>query len=61
MTINIKSKLFWHLVKINESNRRIKMSMMIHELKWRNVNAEIVCRPNTGIKWHRFNKTINEL
>ena len=57
----IRGLLFWHLVKINKENRKIKMSIRIHELKWRNINAEIVCRPNTGIEWHNYRKTINEL
>ena len=52
--------LFWHLVKINKENRKIKMSTRIHELKWRNVNAEIICRPNTGIEWHKYNNLIND-
>lgn len=36
------------------------MSTRIHELKWRNVNAEIICRPNTGIEWHKYNNLIND-
>lgn len=29
-----------------------------HELKWRYVNAEIECRPETGIMWNNFIKLL---
>ena len=54
----IKRELFWHLVKINRENRKIKMSMKIHELKWRSVNAEIICRPDTGVEWFKFKEKL---
>jgi len=56
---NAKRILFWHLVNINKEDHKRKMSMKIHELKWRNVNAEIICRPNTGQEWHNYSLIID--
>lgn len=56
-----KRKFFNTILNINRKNRKIKMSMTIHELKWRNVNAEIICRPLTGINYIEFNEVINEI
>ncbi len=32
-----------------------------HEKKWRQVNAEITCRPETGEAWKAFEQTLNEM
>ena len=56
-----KRKFFNTLCLINNENKKIKMSMRIHELKWRKVNSEIICRPETGIEWLKYKEIINNL
>lgn len=55
----IKRYLFNYFIKINRVNRWIKNCINIHELKWRNINAEIICRPKTGIIWEQYINEIN--
>lgn len=57
----VKRILFNYIIKINKQNKDIRMSMRIHELKWRKVNAEIVCRPNSGIYWHKFQDELDKI
>jgi hypothetical protein len=38
-----------------------KFVLKLHAKKWRNVNAEIACRPNTGIEWFKFKELIETL
>lgn len=46
----IKNVLMKHIL----NKHLAKIAVRIHERKWRNVNAEIVCRPITGQCWKQF-------
>ncbi len=49
---------FQNIFFVNISIRNRKQ-MKKHELKWRYVNAEITCRPITGIYYKEFIKVFN--
>lgn len=57
----IKRKNFNNIRNMNYFNRKVKMSMIIHELKWRSVNAQINCRPLSGIVWQYYITSISYL
>jgi hypothetical protein len=65
---NIKNNPFDIDTKIREKHNKIilllhlrRFIIKLHSKKWMNVNAEIVCRPNTGIEWFKFKDLIDAL
>jgi hypothetical protein len=51
-----------NLVKLEPMRRRkfYQFASRVHENKMRNVNAEIICRPNTGVNYQEYIKCLNE-